>query len=244
LIALTLCLEQLVFAEDPLRYSIERTQITIGAASGKSESFSTEDSLLTGTSAPVPQESDNFSVAGPIRNANIALAIGSTTPQGNRLVLDWSQGRVVPPGSQGFNVYRQTLAQSGAPSRLSPPAPFVKINDGLVQTTSYADSDLTNGTYQYLIYLVDAYGRNILWSYPFQGAVEVLSLPVVWVDFAWGGGEAGTEALPHNTFDEGVQWVLEGGTVRIRPGTCNTIGRITKPMRLEATGMSVVIGKE
>ncbi|MCH8188291.1 MAG: hypothetical protein IIB66_06255, partial [Proteobacteria bacterium] len=70
------------------------------------------------------------------------------------------------------------------------------------------------------------------------------------VDFAYEGQELGTELKPFNTIAEGIEAVMAGGTVWIRPGvTYETFAGIDKPLLLQvwddparAPGDNVTIG--
>jgi hypothetical protein len=59
----------------------------------------------------------------------------------------------------------------------------------------------------------------------------------VWVDFAFGGTELGTQTNPYNTLDEALTFVSLGGTVKIKSDssvtTTSWTGRITDPVRIE-----------
>ena len=66
---------------------------------------------------------------------------------------------------------------------------------------------------------------------------------VVWVDFAYTGEEWGSEAQPYNTLAEGVMAVASGGTIRIKSGASGSATRITTPVRIEASGGPVTIGR-
>jgi hypothetical protein len=65
---------------------------------------------------------------------------------------------------------------------------------------------------------------------------------LVWVDFAYGGEEFGSEAQPYRSLAHGCLAVDTGGTVRIKSGTSAETPRLTKAMRLEAAGGTVRIG--
>jgi hypothetical protein len=65
---------------------------------------------------------------------------------------------------------------------------------------------------------------------------------VVWVDFDQQGIELGTQNYPYNTVDEAVDPVAPAGTVRVVAGTTAETIRITKALRLEATGGAARLG--
>ncbi|MDZ4859504.1 MAG: xylosidase/arabinosidase [Candidatus Hydrogenedentes bacterium] len=64
----------------------------------------------------------------------------------------------------------------------------------------------------------------------------------VWVNFAYAGVERGTAGEPMNTFSEGLQLVLSAGTINVHAGASPNPIRITKPVRIQATGGTVQLG--
>ncbi len=64
----------------------------------------------------------------------------------------------------------------------------------------------------------------------------------LWVDFAHGGPEEGSETSPFNTLAEGTDFVTPAGTVYVKSGNTAEALRITKPMRLEAPSGTVRAG--
>ena len=82
---------------------------------------------------------------------------------------------------------------------------------------------------------------------PFQSGdqtitVEWWNISDVWVDFVYTGTERGTASQPYNTFQEGVDAVGHGGTLRVRAGQSGESGRVTKRVRVRAVGGPVTIG--
>lgn len=71
---------------------------------------------------------------------------------------------------------------------------------------------------------------------------QVQDLAMAWVDFLHAGSELGTEGSPFNTLAEAIAALLDGGTIQIKPGNSIETMRITKPMRIEASGGAVRIG--
>jgi hypothetical protein len=69
------------------------------------------------------------------------------------------------------------------------------------------------------------------------------SSPLVWVDFNYDGYEMGTEAQPYQALDRGAFAVTPGGTVIARAGVSPETVRITKQMRIEASGGTATIGR-
>ncbi|MCE5228189.1 hypothetical protein LLG95_01150 [bacterium] len=68
-------------------------------------------------------------------------------------------------------------------------------------------------------------------------------MSMVWVDFAFGGVQFGTELFPYSLLEAGVSAITSGGTVRIKTGMSNQPVRLTKPVRIEAIGGPVTIGR-
>ncbi|MEN6626236.1 MAG: choice-of-anchor D domain-containing protein [Candidatus Sumerlaeia bacterium] len=71
---------------------------------------------------------------------------------------------------------------------------------------------------------------------------NVLDPSLVWVQFGFAGTELGTPANPFNTIGEGVAAASSGATVRVLTGQSSEHPRITKAMRIEASGGAVRIG--
>jgi M6 family metalloprotease-like protein len=63
-----------------------------------------------------------------------------------------------------------------------------------------------------------------------------------WVDFAYGGFEAGTFANPFNTLAEGLQAVPHGGILNFKPGSSRETATISKRMTLRASSGPVTLG--
>ena len=76
-----------------------------------------------------------------------------------------------------------------------------------------------------------------------RAALSLVSGPSSWVDFAYGGTEAGTYAQPFNTLPEGVNNVPVGGNVIFKGGFTAWTGTITKQLSLKAFGSPVTIGQ-
>lgn len=68
-------------------------------------------------------------------------------------------------------------------------------------------------------------------------------MSLVYVDFAFGGTQFGTESSPYNLLGTAVSAVTSGGTVRLAPGTSGETPRITKPIRVEAPSGTATIGR-
>jgi hypothetical protein len=64
----------------------------------------------------------------------------------------------------------------------------------------------------------------------------------VWVDFDWQTPEEGTEESPFNTLQEGLENVVDSGTVIIKAGTSAETLTINQAVRLEASGGTARIG--
>jgi hypothetical protein len=62
---------------------------------------------------------------------------------------------------------------------------------------------------------------------------DELGGPNVWVDFAFAGPHAGTQANPVDTLEQAVLLVESGGTLHIAPGTTPETITISKPMTLQ-----------
>lgn len=71
---------------------------------------------------------------------------------------------------------------------------------------------------------------------------NVLDPSLVWVQFGFAGTELGTPANPFNTIGEAVAAASSGATVRVLTGQSSEHPRITKAMRIEASGGAVRIG--
>jgi hypothetical protein len=141
-------------------YSLDFSQITIGASSSESGTgtYSLEDVLTLSVSQVVSQNSDNYSATNslaPGMSANNGLAMG----QGTVMRLSWGEDDK-PMGALGYDIHRST---SGLPST------YAKINSDTVSAPPYDDCDLDAGTYYYIVFLVDARGRPGQWTSPFYG---------------------------------------------------------------------------
>jgi hypothetical protein len=67
---------------------------------------------------------------------------------------------------------------------------------------------------------------------------------IIWVNFAFFGLEDGTQFNPFNTLAEGAGRVVSSGTIRAVRGSSSEKVRITKPLRIEASGGPVRIGAQ
>ena len=67
--------------------------------------------------------------------------------------------------------------------------------------------------------------------------------PVTWVDFSYNGGESGDFRSPFNTLAEGVNAVVNGGTVAIKSSSSPETITISKPVTILSWGGSTTIGK-
>jgi M6 family metalloprotease-like protein len=74
-------------------------------------------------------------------------------------------------------------------------------------------------------------------------SVEIRANYDVWVDFAYTGTEDGTFAHPYNTFSDGASVVWPTGTLHLKAGSSPERPRVTKPMKLEAHGGPVMLGR-
>lgn len=92
------------------------------------------------------------------------------------------------------------------------------------------------------------YGNNLGWRNAVTGmgnfftVLPVGGIATTWVDFQWGGAEAGSQTQPFDTLGEGITTVVTGGTVNIKAGQSTETPRITKPLLLIAVGGTVRIG--
>ena len=64
----------------------------------------------------------------------------------------------------------------------------------------------------------------------------------VWVDFSYGGGEAGTCNAPYDRLAIGASAITANGTLHIEAGTSSETLTITKPMKIEACGGAAAVG--
>ncbi len=71
--------------------------------------------------------------------------------------------------------------------------------------------------------------------FPFQGTP-------VWVDFSYTGVEMGTQEQPYQTLGRGAGAVTAGGQVWVKAGASGEAVRIAKPMRIEASGGTAIVG--
>ncbi len=65
---------------------------------------------------------------------------------------------------------------------------------------------------------------------------------IVWVDFAYGGFEAGTDNQPFRTLGRAASQAAVGATLRIKAGSGQETLTLNRPARLEAVGGTVRIG--
>jgi len=81
-------------------------------------------------------------------------------PDNQKVILNWD---AVPENIAGYNIYR--CINHDPLSCQSPVSDFIKINQNLIQQTSYEDIGLTNGlTYYYRITAVNRNGFESKWS--------------------------------------------------------------------------------
>jgi hypothetical protein len=121
--------------------------------------------------------------------------------------------------------------------RFPPAKPLVRvyrIGGGIVPAT-----DLDDGLYTLDVQAGNSY---LLWFSEEPPPIETHADPV-WVDFAYGGPEFGTQAEPFDTLFEGIDAVAPAGTVYIEHGETQETATIARAMRLIANGGTVVIGR-
>jgi M6 family metalloprotease-like protein len=73
--------------------------------------------------------------------------------------------------------------------------------------------------------------------------IEIMPHYDTWVDFGYTGEEDGSFERPRNTFGEGVDAVYPEGVLHLKAGSTPEKRKVTKPMRMEAFGGSVTIGR-
>jgi alpha-L-fucosidase 2 len=143
-------------------------------------------------------------------------ADGALTSATLRATLDRTLKIRLPQGSVLSGVYRIALG-GGA-------TPYADNGDGTLTLDAQAGS----------LYL--------LWFSEDPPPIDTHADPV-WVDFAFGGLEMGTESNPFDTLAEGVGVVEVAGTVFCKQGWTQETATIAKPLRLAAGGGTVVIGR-
>jgi hypothetical protein len=75
-----------------------------------------------------------------------------------------------------------------------------------------------------------------------QSMMSMGTMDPVWVDFDWQTPEEGTEESPFNTLQEGLENVVDSGTVIIKAGTSAETLTIDQPVRLESSDGTARIG--
>ena len=65
----------------------------------------------------------------------------------------------------------------------------------------------------------------------------------VWVDFSYGGGEAGTFNAPYDSLAVGASLIATNGTLHMKAGTSSETLTITKPMKIEPCGGAATVGR-
>lgn len=78
---------------------------------------------------------------------------------------------------------------------------------------------------------------------PEDGSITIEWFWDSWVDFNFAGSEDGSFEHPFNTFDEGVNAVLEGATLHIKAGASAEAMTVRKRMTLQAYNGLVTIGR-
>lgn len=121
-------------------------------------------------------------------------------------------------------------------------------NDGLYDTAPSYTKQLTTCFNQVGMRMIRARLTDPSGAIGISAPLAIRSLDyidpnLIWVDFSHIGTESGSQWNPYNSVAEGIFAVNSGGTVRILSGgQYNESLRITKPMRIEASGGLVRIG--
>lgn len=146
--------------------------------------------------------------------APTGLAVSVPVSNGQLLNLSWNAN--TEPDLSGYNVYRSTAAAG----------PYQKVNSALVNSSSYADSGLTNGVaYFYIISAVDSSGNESAKSSEKSGMPVDNKAPVISNLLATPSSVSG--AVSWNT-DE-----LADSTVEY--GTTSALGQVVSNVTLVST---------
>jgi hypothetical protein len=210
--------------EESANYSMDFSRQQFGASVGDSDNYDVQDSIAYAEPEHIAQQSPTYEVSntlGVILQANNGLGSGF----GTTARLSWHPIGV--PGFAGYNIYRSN----------SLGGPYDRVNDEMVEGTTYEDQNLQNGTYYYLIFVVSDGEPPEEYLYT-SITVEITGVQTaVWVDFAWQGEQTGQPGTPYRTLATGLAWVAAGGEVTILPGESGETMRIDKPVRLKSTAV-------
>jgi hypothetical protein len=233
----------LVAAEEPeasATYSLSSTLLAQGAGDFVSPSYTGQYVLRVETaSQTVPLASSTYDLEtapltplplseDPEPDANNGLALGTSI--GPTALVTWTPSDAFV----SFNMYRQDPGETE----------YCKINVDPITAQPFLDHDLANGLYRYRVYGVTSTDVEVLWT-PVPAAIIIAmeSASAIWVDFDWTGAEDGTEDYPFDTLANGLDWLDEYGTLKIKTGTSATTTTFSMSMRIEAHGGSVRIGE-
>jgi hypothetical protein len=149
-------------------YTLSCAQLAAASTSGGSSHYAVEDAAHIAATTGETQTSSHYTVTNPMSpyaNNGIALAMGTT------MRLCWSASGK-PDNAKGFEVSRSSLCDD---------LRFCKLTPEPIQDTVYDDRNLPNGSYVYVVSLVDAQDQRIQWTTPFIGAISAFTTSETWM---------------------------------------------------------------
>ena len=163
-------------AEGEAQYSLSYSQISSGAGTATSASYSIEDTVRFPAPEAKSHRSVDYAIVNP-QGSKIKANNGIAIVDGTEVRMVWPDARKPRPadaeredaarllglaGIEGYHVHRST---SGAPGS------FEIINPSLIVENKYTDSGLASGTYFYKVSFVNGAGTWIDWIGMFSAVV-------------------------------------------------------------------------
>jgi hypothetical protein len=170
-----------------------------------------------------------------------ALASGGSINLGSSVVGGAALGKIFTIKNTGTAVLAITKVTAPAGFTITK-APAANLAAGGSDTLAVALPTATKGVFSGSLTIASSDPATPSFSLALSGRIIVPGTEV-WVDFAWSGtNKLGTEAAPYNTLLAGINGVNAGGMVWIKAGGSAEKPRITKAMRIQASGGMVRLG--